>query len=798
MHIVFMGARLPLTKTFVQNAGVLTASPYPHVSKVTSYHEEATTLAAFRDLLASHAALNHCLFNGQLTRPLQNESRAGMTKACKRDWIVFDFDKVDGNSAEEVVRTYLPPECQNVSYIAQLSASMFRPDIDKWSGHIFMLLKEPIEQQRLKQWFEHLNFSVPALTDSLSLSDSLEALHWPLDRTVAYDSKLIYIAAPRCHGFQPAISQHITLVRKRSEKLSIPAFTPIDHQTIRQKINELRRNIGEPEVTYDLTLFEGQEMLRNAQPGLIQGIKTSGDHYIRFNLNGGDSYAYFIDLRNPEVIRNFKGEPYLQTKQVDEALYKSLRRAAPAATSKPPLNDGAEVLAFYATNQGSPIKIGLYDPIERRVTLNSAPETAARAWRAEYGLTQKEFLPHYNLVFDPTSDIQYMPGLTTINTFRTTDYMARTRTKSEPSTLADLPPLTAKIIHSILGGAEERVVRHFVNWVAYIFQYRKKTGTAWVLNGVEGSGKGSFIKYFLQPLLGPEHVAIVQYANLRGEFNAFLENALLVVIEEADIKSVDNAEDIMAKVKLWITDDDIPIRKMRTDVYNARNYSNFILNTNTRTPAAISGNDRRFNFGERQEVRWVPTPNELKTMFEGKELDAFADMLQRWPVNEFDAAMVIDTEAKRDAHEATTSINQQIADAVMQGDLQFFIDRMPTDVEAAADFSNGRFPVIGLYRDKLDTYIAAASKGQQVLLKDEDLFVLFRMLIPDPRYFQDSVTWRRRHYKSLGLDVGKQHRLPGSRSERDRGVLVTWKLPEGVSLPSADEKVTPINKRGKR
>src|SRR5690606_9448884 len=175
--------------------------------------------------------------------------------------------------------------------------------------------------------------------------------------------------------------------------------------------------------------------------------------------------------------------------------------------------------------------------------------------------------------------------------------------------------------------------------------------------------------------------------------------------------------------------------------------------------AAITATDRRFNFGERQEVRWIPTPNELKTLFEGKELDAFADVLQRWPVNEFEAAMVIDTEAKRDAHEATTSINQQIAEAVMQGDLQFFIDRMPTDVEAAADFSNGRFPVINLYRAKIDEYLEAASKAKQVLLKDEDLFVLFRMLIPDPRYFQDSVTWRRRHYKSLRSEerrVGKE------------------------------------------
>ena len=139
-----------------------------------------------------------------------------------------------------------------------------------------------------------------------------------------------------------------------------------------------------------------------------------------------------------------------------------------------------------------------------------------------------------------------------------------------------------------------------------------------------------------------------------------------------------------------------------------------------------------------------------------------------------------------------------MADAVLAGDLQFFIDRMPSEAEATADFHN-RFNPIGMFQKLVDDYQDAAAKGEQVLVKDEDLFVLFRTLIPDVRYFQDSKTWRKRHYKSLGLEVDKQVRVPGQWDKRARGLLITWKVPDGAPLPKATEgdRVVPL-RRGKK
>lgn len=797
MHIVFLGSRLPLTKTFVQNGTVLTASPYPQVSKVSSYHEQASNLAEFQALLERHAKQEHCLFNGQLTTPLHNESRAGKTKAGKREWVVFDFDKVEARDAADVVAKYLPAECQGVSYVAQLSASMFRPDTTLWSGHIFMLLREPIEAMRLKQWFEYLNFNLPALSSSLSLSDSLQALHWPLDRTVAYDSKLIYIAPPKCYGFEPAIKQHITLVKKRQSHLVIPSFTPIDQHQIRLKINELRRNIGEPEIDYDLTTYEGHEMLRKTGICDISGIKTSGDHYIRFNLNGGDSYAYFIDLRNPDIIRNFKGEPFLKTADAAPDLYKALRKAAPRAVSKPPLDDGAEVLAFYATNRGAAIKTGVYEPITQKLRLDDSTPTAARAWLSEYGLVQKCDLPHMDLVFDPTSDIQYIPGRTFINTFRVTPYMTRTRSSDTPSKLADLPPTTRKVFFSMLGNPSDEVFEHFLNWLAFIFQRREKAQTAWVFSGRTGTGKGSFVKYFLRPLFGPEHVRTIQFPLLTTQFNGYLENCLFLICEEADMNTVQNKAELNAKIRHYITDSPIEINQKGVKTGPQDSFCNLIFMANERTAVSVTGDDRRLNIAERQEAQLHLTPNELRVLGNGEELEQLADILQRWPVDAYRVTRVIDSQARQDMHEATTQINQLIAEAVMKGDLQFFIDRTPTDAEAQADFYN-RFNPIGMYKALLETCMEAARKQQPMVLTSEQLFVLFRTMIPDTKYFQDNKTWRNRHFKQLGLNIDSQHRLAGAWNKKVRGVKVDWQVPEDMPAQSADGKVVPIKKGNKK
>lgn len=793
MQHTYLSARLSLTKTFAQTNDALATTPYPHVVKVTSHHEQANTLEQWLKQLKQHAAQGHCIFKGQLKRPLDNESRAGLTEHTPHDWVVFDFDKVQATSAADAIKQYLPPECQNVSYIAQLSASMFLPNTATWSGHVFMQLAEPVDEQTLRQWFERINFSNPALAAQVKLSDSQRALRWPLDRTVAYSSKLIFIAPPKCYGFKPAIDEHITLIKKAQNKLRIALFTPVTADEMKDKLNALRNAIGLAPLVYNLTPFKDGSVVMQDPEGeiLVHDIKTSGQHYIRFNLNGGDSYAYFIDLRAPELIRNFKGEPYLKTEAAAPDLWKSLKKVAPRAVARTPLNEGIEVLGFYATNQSSKIMIGQYDHGAQMLQLHGSTETAARAWFADFGVTGSGLLSHKDLVFDPQCDVQYATDALAINLFKPTGYMMQPRSSTSASKLDDLPPTIRKTLTSMLGNPNDDILAHFINWIAYVYQFRKKTETAWVLSGTEGTGKGTFVKYVLRPLFGNEQVVSVQYGLLNGEFNGYLERALFVVFEEADMQAAENQAALAAKLRHIITDSPIEIRKMRTDPYSAPSYCNCLFFSNKRTPVHISANDRRFNIADWQDQRVYFTPNEYHALEQGTELEAFADLLARWPVELAAVRTLVETDNRKAVHEATTSINQLIADAVVIGDLQFFADRMPTDAEAAADYFN-RFNPLGMYKDLLSRFAAEAKANQPSIVTADDLFVLFRTLIPDTRFFQDSKTWRMRHYKSLGLNVTKQHRDPKNWSNRIRGMQVEWTPTEDITVPDAHKKIVDI------
>lgn len=798
MRTVFFGASLPLTKTLACQNGQFSVSPYPHVSRLTSYQEEVNTLAQFETALREHGKAGHCLFNGQLKHPLDAESRAGKTlKGAPREWVVFDFDKVEAKDHADVVRRFLPDACQNVSYVVQHSASMWRPDAKRWSGHIFMLLKDASNETTLREWFEHINFTVAALKSQIVLTDSGLGLHWPLDRSAAYDSKLIYIAPPRVHGFKPAFdpSTAIQLVKKKQPALKLPTFQPISRSTIEAEVNARRQAVGLDPLGFRTRPFEDGEVLLDVDRGVITDVKPMGDHYIKFNLNGGDSLGYWIDLRNPTVIKNFKGEPWVMTQDIDPDFYKKLAREAPRVVSKPPLDEGTEVLAFYATNQNSKVLIGTFNAAGPSLVLNRSTETAARSWLAEWGVVGQNRLPHMDLHFDPTNDIQFVPGSTTINTFTPTPYMRLEPSSKKKSTTKELPPLINRLLRSVLGNPTEDVLAHFINWLAYIFQKREKTGTAWVLTGRTGTGKGSLVKYIIRPLFGGGNVKNAQYTALNNEFNGYLENSLFVVFEECDTHAVANTAELQTKIRHYITDSPILIRRMQTDHYEAPNYSNFLFMANTRAPTIITSDDRRMNVANRQEQQIFFTPNELLTLQNGTELEAMADVLARWPVDEMAAHRIIETEARADMHEATTPINQLIADAIKAGDLEFFLDRTPSDAEAQADYF-GRFNPIGLYKAFVDRALHAARTKQSMLVKEDELYILFRTLIPNPKYFEDSKTWRKRHYKALGLDVDKVVRVPGAWDSKARGLLVKWELPEGYEDNEPAAKVVPIN-RGK-
>jgi len=790
-----MGAALPLTKTFAYAEGGFTTTPYPHVSRLSSFTTTIDTLDQFAFALRAHAAKAHCLFNGHLQRPLINESRAQKTlKGVPRDWIVFDFDKVPLDEGESVVERYLPAYAHNVSYVEQISASMFVPDQPFWSGHVFMLLKEACHEELIVQYLEHLNFTTPALEELVSLSKSQMTLHWPLDRSAGYDSKLIYIAPPRCIGFDPVVQPQdaIRVIRKKKPVLDIPSFKPIDRRDISDRVNRLRRELQLDDIDLNTRRFGEHDIFIKTPASTIDSVRAVGDHYLKLNLNGGDSWAYWLDLRNPELIHNFKGEPSLLTKDVDEKFYKSLKAMAPQIVARPPLEEGAEILAFYARNQNSQIKIGTFLPISRQLRIDTTTETAANAWLWSWGMPRKGPLDLFDITFDPANDHQYVPGTRVINMFRPTDFMLQTPTSNKPSTTKELPARINMILRSLLGDPEEDELEHFINWFAFIFRKRRKATTAWVLHGTEGTGKGTFLQFIARPLLGHDAVIEVQPRILDSDFNSHIDNKLLVWIDEASVSAVDNRVAFMDKLGHYVTEETITIHGKGRDAVEKKSYCSIILAGNRRDIAEKRGGDRRYNIAKRQEKRLFINPNDYSALKAGEDLEAFADILLRWPLDEERVRVLLENDASELMHENTVPIGDLIAERIKRGDIAFFVENMPSDNESMNDFRNGLSP-LSLYKKLVDDILLQ----RKDVLTFEDLYVLFQTLIPDPRYFQSSPIWRKRYFRGLGLDTAKK---VYSKAARDsvRGFFSEWQIPaELVPAPPKIEKVVSI-KKGKR
>lgn len=800
MDLTFLSGRIPLTKTITYNSrdDVYTTAPYPMIARVSSHVETVSSLHDFAHVLRAHAAKGHCLLKGHLDQALENASRAGHSIETEHEWVVFDFDKVNcaptHDGALAAITKYLPRECHQADAIVQLSASCYHPRTTQLSAHVFMLLEKPHSSQQLKEWLEWINFN-SALKDELKLTDSQMGMHFPLDRTVASGSKLIYVAPPKLVGFKADTTDSIKVIRGKVRSVAIPPFTPVSGDTVRDRINALRRASGLEPREYRTVMNKGQEFLVGSEECVVHDIQKSGDTYLRLNLNGGDSLAYFVNLREPHVIGNFKGEPFLYTKEAAPQFYKVLTKAAQALPMQPKTGDTVEPMAFYATNRGSAVYIGYYDRATDELRLDPSSETAAKSWMMSFGVPPTGLLPHLDVTFDMSSEIRYEPGYPIVNLYRQTDFMKQYSTPpggvrdAVIKNFAERCPVLYMTMLSITGGSPE-AVRYLVNWLAHIFQTRSRTDTAWIWHGTQGTGKGMFVNNVIIPLFGESVVRQVLYSLIDTKFNSFMEGALILVVDEASLSSSMDRDDLMSKLKNWITEPTIQVIEKNKTERKVRNTANIIFNSNSVKPVVIEDGDRRFNVGEHQGVRLIYTPNQFAVLTTGEELPAFAELLGRWSVDEEMLLQPYAGSAKDRMYEATHTLVERIAKAIQQGETDFFLEARPADLQLRMDTHGRPLPM-----KEYDALMHAMIDGTLNVLKREDFYVLFRVVIGNnDRLFPENNAEQRRilHKLGLGIDRSTTHRSRRDNNKPIAGykVPVGWKNDPGI-LALAEEVLPP-------
>ena len=667
----FLSSKTPLTKSYKKLPdGSIEKSSYPNVWEVTSHKETYTDLTGLFNAINKHAALNNCLLKGNVLKPLVMESRKSSTdKNAATEFLCLDLDGIDpanNTTPDSILRDM---GLGDVSYILQWSGSQNISN-DHIRCHIFILLTKPVSAPLIKQWLIQKNHEVPVLANHQALTKTGNSLTWGLDITACQSDKLIYIAPPVLKGLKNPMGKtpRISIVTKKHPRFDISSQT-IDSTSTNKaltdtKILALRDAAGLPKRKLTYKISGSHEILVKPDSCIATEVKQDRG-FVYFNLNGGDSWAYYHPENNPDYIFNFKGEPVYLTKELLPDYWSSLQSQGSRISST-----GLAYLAFCDRLTGSYWK-GTYDQANDVLDITQAKTLVIlKDWAKENGLVMGEFVPEWEMEFNPHDNVRVDFANQTINTFQLTDYM-----KSEAKKVQQCPPTIFKIINHALG-KEVAIVEHFINWLAYILQERDRTLTSWVLHGTTGTGKGILMHRILRPLFGFNQTTVRRMEEFKQPYNAYMKQCFIVFVDEVQTKALVDEDGIMANIKNFITEPIITIRQMYAQAVECRNYTNWVFASNKPDPIQIDREDRRTNVGRYQPAKLDMNDKELAKI--EKELQAFHDYLLSFTVDKAAAATPLETEDRETLISIGENAIDSVASALLNGDMGFFLDQLPT------------------------------------------------------------------------------------------------------------------------
>lgn len=133
---------------------------------------------------------------------------------------------------------------------------------------------------------------------------------------------------------------------------------------------------------------------------------------------------------------------------------------------------------------------------------------------------------------------------------------------------------------------------YLVGWMAHLVQHpEEKPGVAPVFKGEKGTGK-TVVSDYLAKMIGERHAPkIAQASHLTGRFNAHMEAALLLRVEEAIWAGDRSAE---SPLKNLVTSETLAIERKGIDVGMVRSVMRLIITSNAEQVVPASADERRW------------------------------------------------------------------------------------------------------------------------------------------------------------------------------------------------------------
>jgi len=707
---------IPLRKTYSPDGD----KAYPNVASFTSetvqIQPTAGGLQAFYKHLEDYGSRGWAMLKGKAKYDIKKQTRKGLTdKFEQTQHIVLDIDgfELDGydpthntpitqdfvkNVAEQIINL-LPKAFKHVSYIVGVSSSFGRkPTINL---HFHFLLTKPISPAALADWFKALNFALPAVENQLQLSASKKFLKYIIDPVVARNGQIIYIAPPEYDRTPDPVlpDARLVLVEKQFPTIELgPLVAEADPEVVREatnnKIRKLYKKLGfrykAPKYVTIQSAGASEQVLSNPGRMRIEYAYTDGK-YARFNINNGDSNAYWIYLDNPRIMYSFKGDDPFDFSVAAPDTYQWVLENLCGHKAVPSIY---EYTVVHDIDRDTYAKVIYNKNTNQLVDFFTSKKDSLDDWMKSHNKLMPDPIEPFKIDFDPKgSAIQVDIANRYINRFTPSRYLSAPPT-FDPAVEFQNPleygyayqlhqkcPFIYNIINHMIGG-EPVTFEHFINWLAFVVKEREKAQTAWLIQGTTGTGKGLFFKKIMHPLLtegsSPDLVLMKRMVDLDDQFNGYMESCLFMMVDEFRMGDSKKTQAIENMLKNQITEPLGTIRGMRQNPVQRRLYTNFIFSTNDNDSLIIASNDRRYNVAERQNVKLaVAFPNIDDKNADGKieaELADFATFLKLFKYDIKAVRRPLENRAKQRMREASADILSLFISHLENGDLVHFTD----------------------------------------------------------------------------------------------------------------------------
>jgi hypothetical protein len=245
---------------------------------------------------------------------------------------------------------------------------------------------------------------------------------------------------------------------------------------------------------------------------------------------------------------------------------------------------------------------------------------------------------------------------------------------------------------------------YVIGWLAHMVQRPdEKPGVGLVLKGAKGAGKDTLADYVAQ-MIGRRHApTVAESDHIVGKFNARLEAALLLHVQEGSWAGDRKAEGVL---KYLVTSDFIEIERKGIDSINLPSVLRLFISANAEWVVPASADERRWAVFNVSDARRGDDAyfTALRAEMNGEGPAALLHYLREYDLSGFNVRKAPDTEGLRDQKLASLrNINRWWYDELSRGELSSGFD----------DDGIWSNEAVTIERETLRSRYAAWMKGQK-------------------------------------------------------------------------------------